>query len=188
MNNTTCICGNTKDIRAKQCRVCYLNTEEPSTKVCTKCLQEKTITEFRVRQKNSKPRPVATCRSCETAWYREHRKNNPGKALASKKAWDASHPEAVAAIMLRRKARNAGLDPVMVANHFDAHHGLCDICGGPPITNKALSIDHDHKTGTFRGLLCSPCNLGLGLFKDSPDRLTAAVAYLLNNETSNTAT
>lgn len=178
MNTTTCNCGNTKDKRSSQCRVCFLG-KVGETRVCTKCKQEKSVTMFRYRQRgNAEPRPRPHCKLCESKAFGTYRKRNPEKALASKKAWDAAHPEAVAAIVLRRRARQLGLDPVVIAAHFKQHHGLCDICNQPPVTFKTLSIDHDHATGKFRGLLCSPCNLALGLFKDSPLRLTAALKYL----------
>ena len=65
--------------------------------------------------------------------------------------------------------------------------GLCAICGEPEnIQEKGkkrrLSIDHDHKTGQVRGLLCSQCNNGLGRFKDRPDLLISAANYLMKNE------
>lgn len=43
---------------------------------------------------------------------------------------------------------------------------------------KSLSVDHCHKTGRVRGLLCSSCNIGIGHFKDSIELLQSAIEYL----------
>jgi hypothetical protein len=56
-------------------------------------------------------------------------------------------------------------------------NGGCAICHTAP-TTKLLAIDHNHETGVIRGLLCSNCNTGLGLFKDNPTLLQAALTYL----------
>lgn len=61
--------------------------------------------------------------------------------------------------------------------------GRCAICNqheGREIRGRLLSlaVDHCHKSGKVRGLLCMDCNRGLGLFRDSPEALTAAIAYL----------
>ena len=65
-------------------------------------------------------------------------------------------------------------------SEYEALHaiGRCEICGAPPPAERRLSIDHDHQTGVVRGLLCNPCNMGIGLLQDSPEVLTAAAAYL----------
>ena len=64
-----------------------------------------------------------------------------------------------------------------------AQAGCCAICGKPEVNEirgraVALAVDHDHKTGTIRALLCSGCNTALGLFQDSADLLGKAAAYL----------
>lgn len=58
--------------------------------------------------------------------------------------------------------------------------GGCAICRttDPGGRHGAFHVDHDHATGTVRGLLCSDCNFGLGKFKDDPVSLQAAIDYL----------
>lgn len=55
----------------------------------------------------------------------------------------------------------------------------CRLCGRRDI--KKLHVDHDHKTGRVRGLLCSSCNMGLGLFADDFELLQKAIEYLKDN-------
>ena len=69
--------------------------------------------------------------------------------------------------------------------HLKNQNGLCAICLRPETTLryglvKELDIDHDHKTGEFRGLLCSRHNRMLGYAQDDPDILRAAADYLEN--------
>jgi hypothetical protein len=52
--------------------------------------------------------------------------------------------------------------------------GLCAICRSAP----AVHVDHDHRTGGVRALLCFNCNGGLGQFKDDPDVLREAAEYV----------
>lgn len=59
----------------------------------------------------------------------------------------------------------------------------CAICGQPETHKrngriKALAVDHDHKTGKVRGLLCFDCNTGIGKLKDSVELLQSAIRYL----------
>jgi len=62
----------------------------------------------------------------------------------------------------------------------------CAICGLPIVLctqneqGTKASLDHNHTTDQVRGLLCQPCNHGLGSFKDSIPNLERAIAYLKN--------
>jgi|TARA_R110000868_G_scaffold26592_4_gene102215 hypothetical protein len=61
---------------------------------------------------------------------------------------------------------------------LESQGGGCYICGIGPV-GRALDIDHDHRTGKVRGLLCSNHNRALGLLGDDPDLLLAAHTYLV---------
>lgn len=39
-------------------------------------------------------------------------------------------------------------------------------------------MDHNHATGTNRGLLCAKCNAAIGLFGEDTERMTSAISYL----------
>lgn len=69
-------------------------------------------------------------------------------------------------------------------NLLDKQKGFCAICSTqePGGKNNKFHIDHDHKTGKVRGLLCHNCNRGLGFFKDSSFLLSKASSYILENQ------
>ena len=55
---------------------------------------------------------------------------------------------------------------------------MCEICK----SKSRLCIDHCHKTGAVRGVICNQCNLGLGQARDSVNILQSCIAYLENHE------
>lgn len=64
-----------------------------------------------------------------------------------------------------------------------AQGGKCAICekesgGTRHGETKALAVDHDHKTGKVRGLLCESCNQGIGKLQDDPEILRKAADYI----------
>ena len=71
---------------------------------------------------------------------------------------------------------------------LESQGGVCSICSTDDTGyHKRFVVDHCHTTGEVRGLLCNPCNIGLGHFKDNQSVLLEAVQYLIrtNKETTN---
>ena len=105
------------------------------------------------------------CKICQSAADKKRRLDNPGvkrdKALQAQ--YGITHQDY----------------KVMLAGQ----NGRCALCktdwpGGP---GKHFHIDHCHRSGKIRALLCSKCNVGLGHFNDDPTLLQNAIAYLENH-------
>jgi recombination endonuclease VII len=80
-----------------------------------------------------------------------------------------------------RRISNYGLRRGEYAELVDRQGGLCALCFRTPdhTSKNVLVVDHCHRTGINRQLLCGYCNSGLGYFQDDPDRLHAAAIYSL---------
>ena len=68
-----------------------------------------------------------------------------------------------------------GITQEQYAALVKAQGGACSICGKVP---QKLHVDHNHKTGKVRELLCHSCNTAIGHLKESPELLMKAIAYL----------
>lgn len=83
------------------------------------------------------------------------------------------------------RAKNAQLKYLYGIDLDDYHEilegqgGRCAICGRLPSLKQSLVVDHDHRTGDVRGLLCVRCNTVLGRFYDDPQLFLTAGRYLL---------
>lgn len=76
-----------------------------------------------------------------------------------------------------RNRRLYGISEVSYARLFAEQGSRCAICGRDPEV-RHLSVDHDHATGAVRGLLCRMCNIGIGAFREDPEVMCNAIAYL----------
>ncbi len=118
--------------------------------------------------------PCKACRSSERK-----------AAYASKGGSKISHAQ-----VLREKY---GLTPAQYEQMFEAQRGLCAICGNPETRRgsggqpRRLSVDHDHRTGAVRELLCGRCNSVTWAVEESPEMLDAVRAYLLRHARPGTA-
>ena len=84
-----------------------------------------------------------------------------------------------------RWQNNYGLSPEQYLELYKQQEGKCLICGEKLPEDKYLCVDHNKETGEVRGLLCSNCNTGLGLFGEDIKRLERAKEYLISNDHSN---
>lgn len=70
-----------------------------------------------------------------------------------------------------------GISAAKYTQMLTIQNGGCAICQKEP-GEKFLVVDHDHLMGTVRGLLCSKCNVAIGMLADDPDLLRRAAIYL----------
>jgi hypothetical protein len=97
------------------------------------------------------------------------------------RVWRSNNPERAKTHNLRK---SYGIDLQQYEAMGKAQNWNCAICGNPESTKdkdggpRMMPVDHDHKTGKVRALLCTQCNRGLGMFTDSIERLKAAASYL----------
>lgn len=101
----------------------------------------------------------------------------------------ARHPEANRRATL---SKYDGLTPAAFDALLAGQGGVCAICGGAETAVRhgkvrEFCVDHDHADDKVRGVLCSDCNRGLGLFADDPSILRAAAAYLERHATQKAA-
>jgi len=127
-------------------------------KICSKCSVEKDISDFGRRTRN-RDGYNGVCKKCRYCYkYSEKYKRS---ALNTKLKADYG-------ITLRE------YDEML-----EEQKGVCAICGNPqPPKFFRLAVDHCHKTGKVRGLLCQSCNGMLGLAKDNIEVMLNAIKYL----------
>jgi|ERR1700756_3868444 len=126
-----------------------------NTKICSTCQVWKSTEEF-YKSNISYTGLAYVCKSCVK--------------IESKKLRDKACPEAKRKISLNHKFRNYGLTTAQV----ESLPKQCEIC----LETNDLHIDHDHLTGVVRGILCSGCNRGIGMFKESVSSIQSAIKYL----------
>ena len=79
--------------------------------------------------------------------------------------------------------RRYGITSEVVDGMIEKQDGCCYICGDKPSNHKytGLKVDHCHKTGEVRAMLCNGCNSGLGMFGDNIEAMKKAIEHLMEN-------
>ncbi len=106
--------------------------------------------------------------------------SNRLKANASVSRYRRRHPERVRLSLRRSRLKAYGLTPESFEAKLVSQNYRCPICGPESeITTTNLVVDHCHKSGKVRDLLCSKHNSGLGLFSEDAETLLRAAEYIL---------
>lgn len=149
------------------------------TKICSKCKKEKTL--FKFSKDGSKQDGLNTwCRMCKRKSFNQYYNKNKRKVKIKCEEYRKNH------IKERRQLQLMYSYKITLADYnemFNNQNGCCAICEKHQLElNKKLCVDHNHKTGKVRGLLCDSCNRGMGQFYESIKNLKSVIKYLRNNK------
>ena len=129
-------------------------------KTCMTCGNEKLSTDFYVRNKVSMVRH-SICKECDKARVKARHQANPERTRNND------------------LKRNYGITLKEHQEMYEEQNGVCAVCEKPGDGKwKKLCVDHDHKTGKVRQLLCRNCNMILGQVDDNINHMEKLTAYL----------
>lgn len=164
----------------KRCKVCHVvqplsefyrakGMRDGHRNECKRCFKERAAARYR-----ENPQPV---KERARRWQRENRERHAEYMRAYRASGRRAEVD-------RRSylTRRFGITPEQYDEMLAAQGGGCAICGRPPRDDSSLHVDHDHATGAVRALLCFDCNAGLGKFREDPDLLLQAFAYVLDHD------
>lgn len=135
----------------------------PEQKRCSQCNKVKPASEF---THNSQSRDLLNfrCKTCNSADHRGRYQ----RLTADERAH----------LQEKHLKRTYGLTLEQRQAMLELQGGGCAICGGDDTSSKGWHVDHDHRSGVIRGILCSGCNTALGHMRDNSDLMIAGAEYL----------
>lgn len=157
------------------------DTGDPNTKRCSRCKADKPLSAFSPN-KEGWGGVGHTCKPCISLHSRQRYASDEtfrNSRLSDCDRWKRANPSRVSAVKRRSHLRNRyGLSEQDYADMFRSQRGRCAVCRQPENHPKRkLAVDHDHKTGKVRGLLCMTCNTLLG-FLEKEGRMARLLKYL----------
>ncbi len=133
---------------------------KPLSKNCPKCANVKHIGDF-YNQRNTKDGKTIWCKSCTGA---------------NSKRWKMANPDKFKDSKLRARF---GISLEQYNAMFAEQLGRCNICERHQTEFRlSLAVDHCHKTGVVRSLLCGSCNTMIGNAGEKPGVLRKAAEYI----------
>ena len=166
-------------------------------KKCPKCGKIYPATaEYFFRHSKKKDGLNSWCKKCNSNACRKYMRTEKGKTIRRKyhqsEKGKTCQKKYAATVNGQQKRRDNFLRSrynFTLARYnqlFEQQNGRCAICRKPETASnrfgvRVLAVDHDHKTGRVRGLLCQKCNHALGLLNDSEFLVSNMYFYLMRN-------
>lgn len=137
-------------------------------KTCSMCKEDKPLTSYRSRGGKMKHLLKSRCNDCLGSEYKRWSKANPEtiREYRAKDKWT-----------LKKRCKRHGISETEFWSIYEEQDGTCPVCD-KAVEAEDSAIDHNHNTGKVRGILCKPCNRGIGLLGDNPKTMIRAAAYL----------
>lgn len=145
----------------------YSGSEKERNKQAVKKYQQ--TAKGKITQKRANQKPMRKAKN------KIYRRSTKGKATRRKYQNKHYNPQE------RRKRSFKYLYNITLENYdkmFENQNGVCAICGKINECGRRLAVDHCHKTGKIRGLLCIRCNIWLGKFENYCDLFKKFEKYL----------
>lgn len=161
------------------------------TRLCTGCGTEKPLdSQHFVKDKHDSTGFTYRCKVCRTRHHKDWCLKNPDKVKEinlknrQKRKQFYRSPEGIESSRKAHLKRVFGISLDDYNKISEEQDHVCAICGKSEMNNKnkVLCVDHDHKTGAIRQLLCGLCNSGLGAFRDDKTLLKKAIKYLKKHD------
>jgi hypothetical protein len=147
-------------------------------RTCKICKKYKDISNFQPKGYQCKECRAEKQRNYWAALPYEIKKSRQAKSESQKK-YAEKNPEKIK--FMSRKSelkRKFNITIEDYENMLKVQNNVCAICENKCSTGNNLAVDHDHKSGQVRGLLCKNCNTSIGLLKENSDTLKKAINYL----------
>jgi len=148
-------------------------------KKCNHCKKEKDISEFH-KNKHRIDGYSHYCKECVNKVDRKNYQKNKVKIKRRHKERYSENPQKYIKMAREINLKHRfGLSLNDYERMLKEQNNLCAICGKTELSyNRKLAVDHDHKTGKVRALLCMKCNHVLGNANDDINVLKNAILYL----------
>lgn len=145
-------------------------------KKCTKCNEAKPLAEFFKSGKypSGKEKNRGSCKACTNKYTANWRIKNRAEYNDYMTKYRIQKPDKRRATEIKKLY---GLLPEQLTKMVQEQNNKCKICNRPPQGKRPLAIDHCHKSGRVRGLLCYRCNRSVALLDDQ-ELLEKAIAYI----------